>query len=124
LIGFFRKNPPSIAGHEQKLVELGRQIADAEADLAHAEAASVDAALDGTGLSKATEEVVRTVAALGALKTAKSQVEAELATLRAAAAEAEAARRKAEAQKMMLDLVSEWNARPSKPSPTCAACPL
>jgi chromosome segregation ATPase len=107
LIGFFRKNPPSIAGHEAKLADLSKQITEAEADLARAEAAATDAALDGGNLATTVETVVRATAEIGALKTAKSQVEAELADLRAAAAEAEAARRKAEAQTQMLQLVSE-----------------
>jgi hypothetical protein len=104
VMNFFRKTPTSITGHEAKIADLARQIADAEQDLAHAEAASVDAALDGTGLGKTTDEVVRTVAALGALKTAKAQVEAELTALHAAAAEAALTAKLATAQTR----VSDW----------------
>jgi hypothetical protein len=87
VLNLFRTKPPTIPTHEARLVDLDRQISDTETDLQQAEAAAVDAALNATGLTAATDEVVRVTAALSALRAARTQIEGELATMRAKEAE-------------------------------------
>jgi hypothetical protein len=88
MIGFFRKTPASIAGHEQRLDGLGAQIKEAQMHLDIAETRALDVALDGgSGLAEATNAVVHRSAELATLRGACVQLEIELAAMRAEAAE-------------------------------------
>jgi hypothetical protein len=106
VLNLFRNRTPTIEGHKQRLVDLDRQISDAETDLQQAEAAAVDAALNATGLTAATDEVVRVTAALSALRAARTQIESELAAMRAKEA-AEAFRLRSEAAEAVAQRVSK-----------------
>ena len=124
LIESISKEPPSIAGHEAKLAELSRQVADAERDLRAPRRLALTRRWTARALVRPPKKSSAPLQRWSALKTAAAKWKPNWPTCVPLPPKPKphAVRRKPK-PKCSISF-PKWNARPSKPSRTCTGFPL